>query len=114
MSFIVMLKSVNDVIVYKRSDKSTIAKVQKYSKVAELLLLLYECHHLDYDYSLCLYKNFFYTFLSMYSFIILNTKNSYTFIRMVNLELSILIIYMLSTYIHTDISRSLVPNSKLG
>ena len=50
MSFIVMLKSVNDVIVYKRSDKSTIAKVQKYSKVAELLLLLYECHHLDYDY----------------------------------------------------------------
>ena len=52
-----MSKSVNDVIVYKRSDKSTIAKVQKYSKVAELLLLLYECHHLDYDYSLCLYKN---------------------------------------------------------
>ena len=47
-----MSKSVNDVIVYKRSDKSTIAKVQKYSKVAELLLLLYECHHLDYDYSL--------------------------------------------------------------
>ena len=52
-----MSKSVNDVIVYKRSDKSTIAKVQKYSKVAELLLLLYECHHLGYDYSLCLYKN---------------------------------------------------------
>ena len=57
MSFIVMLKAVNDVIVYKRSDKSTIAKVQKYSKVAELLLLLYECHHLGYDYSLSLYKN---------------------------------------------------------
>ena len=59
MSFIVMLKSVNDVIVYKRSDKSTIAKVQKYSKVAELLLLLYECHHLGYDYSLSLYKKNF-------------------------------------------------------
>ena len=51
-----MSKSVNDVIVYKRSDKSTIAKVQKYSKVAELLLHLYEYHHLDYDYSSCLYK----------------------------------------------------------
>ena len=62
MSFIVMLKAVNDVIVYKRSDKSTIAKVQKYSKVAELLLLLYECHHLDYDYSLCLYKIFLHIF----------------------------------------------------
>ena len=110
-----MSKSVNDVIVYKRSDKSTIAKVQKYSKVAELLLLLYECHHLGYDYSLSLYKKkFFYTFSSIYSIIILNAKNSYTFIRMVNLELSILIIYMLSTYIYTDISRILVPNSKLG
>ena len=68
MSFIVMLKSVNDVIVYKRSDKSTIAKVQKYSKVAELLLLLYECHHLDYDYSLCLFKNK--TFLHIFEYVL--------------------------------------------
>ena len=65
-----MSKSVNDVIVYKRSDKSTIAKVQKYSKVAELLLVLYGCHHLGYYYSLSSYqkKNFIhsriYTLLS--------------------------------------------------
>ena len=51
-----MSKSVNDVIVYKRSDKSTIAKVQKYSKVAELLLFLYGCHHLGYYCSLSFYK----------------------------------------------------------
>ena len=70
MSFIVMLKSVNDVIVYKRSDKSTIAKVQKYSKVAELLLLLYECHHLDYDYSLCLYKNKKFFFIRIIEYVL--------------------------------------------